>query len=244
MTENSMRLPWTEDQISDRLRMAVQVFWSMRERQQTRQREVGSMDTGDRGTVTGGKHMDSFVDILSEVAFAAGFGQDEIKTRGGLELAGFFRPAKRWDLVIVRNGRLCAAIELKSMAGSYGNNLNNRAEEGVGSAVDLWKAYRQGLLGLQQPFVGYFFLVRDEERSNRAGRDPRPFLRLDEDFSGSSYVTRVGILCQRLVLERIYTSAAFIASLKGSSGEYREPVPALSFSKFVKSLFGHLVGCE
>ena len=36
-----------------------------------------------------------------------------------------------------------AAVELKSQIGSYGNNFNNRAEESIGSAVDLWTAFRE-----------------------------------------------------------------------------------------------------
>ena len=60
-----------------------------------------------------------------------------------MELPGFYRPTKKWDLVVVRDGRLCAAIEMKSQVGpSFGNNFNNRTEEAVGSSVDLWRAYQ------------------------------------------------------------------------------------------------------
>ena len=56
-----------------------------------------------------------------------------------LTLPGFFRPTKLWDLLIINQGGLVAALELKSQVGpSFGNNFNNRTEEALGTAVDLW----------------------------------------------------------------------------------------------------------
>ena len=61
-----------------------------------------------------------------------------------LELPGFFRPTKEWDLLVVKDGHLIAVIEAKSQVGpSLGNNFNNRTEEAMGSAIDLWKSYRR-----------------------------------------------------------------------------------------------------
>lgn len=52
-------------------------------------------------------------------------------------MPGYYRATKDWDFLIVsEKGNLVAAIELKSQVGSYGNNLNNRTEESLGSAED------------------------------------------------------------------------------------------------------------
>jgi type II restriction enzyme len=74
-----------------------------------------------------------------------------------------------WDLLVIHEGRLVAAIELKSQVGpSFGNNFNNRAEEAIGTAHDLWTAYREGAFGKQpRPFVGWLMLVEDA-RASRA----------------------------------------------------------------------------
>ena len=54
-------------------------------------------------------------------------------------IPGFYRATKDWDLIIISpKGDLVAAIELKSQVGSYGNNLNNRTEESLGSSEDFW----------------------------------------------------------------------------------------------------------
>jgi hypothetical protein len=63
----------------------------------------------------------------------------------------------------VSEGHLVLAMEFKSQAGkSIGNNVNNRSEEAVGSAKDVWIAYREGRFGkASAPFLGYLFLLED-----------------------------------------------------------------------------------
>jgi len=73
-----------------------------------------------------------------------------------LTLPGFFRPTKRWDILVIHKEALIAAIELKSQAGpSFGNNFNNRVEEAIGTANDFWTAFRDGAFGDRTPpFAG------------------------------------------------------------------------------------------
>jgi hypothetical protein len=226
-----------------RVRDAVRRMWSVRDEQTHRQLSTGTVDMGNRGSVTGGRHMDAFADLLGELAVAAGFGEQEIRYRSGVEVPGFYRPTKQWDIVVIRRDRLCAAVELKSMAGSYSNNLNNRSEEALGSAADIWAAYRAGTLGLHQPWLGYLFVIRDEPRSRAAVRIPRTLLAADPVFAGTSYVDRYGILCERMVLERQYSAAAYLSAPREAPGTFSEPRPELGFEGFARSFFGHLVGC-
>jgi hypothetical protein len=51
-------------------------------------------------------------------------------------LPGYYRPSKEWDLVVVCENDLVAAIEVKSQVRSFGNNFNNRVEEALGNATD------------------------------------------------------------------------------------------------------------
>lgn len=146
-------------------------------------------------------------------------------------------------MVVVREGRLCAVLELKSQVGpSFGNNFNNRSEEAIGSSADFWVAYREGILGAYQPWIGYFLLVEDAPRSNSPVRLPNAVFEPMPVFRNTSYLERCAILCQRLVLERNYNAAAFLASPRGASGDYSTPDPALGFMPFARSLYGHLIG--
>ena len=88
--------------------------------------------------------MDGFIDLFTELITRAGIPERYIFRKKAVELPGFFRPTKEWDLLVVSNRTLIAAIEAKSQVGpSFGNNFNNRTEEAMGSALDLWTAFRE-----------------------------------------------------------------------------------------------------
>ena len=66
----------------------------------------------------------------------------------------FYRPTKKWDLVVIDRGMLVAAVELKSQVGpSFGNNFNNRTEEAIGNAVDVWRAYEGRYVWRRSPLA-------------------------------------------------------------------------------------------
>lgn len=237
------QFPFSSPALADAVKRAVASYWEGRFGQAKRQIESGGRDTGSRGEVTGGLHLNAFCALLNEVIRSAGFNSNEILFKSGVDLPGYFRPTKKWDIVVVRDNRLCAAIEMKSQVGpSFGNNFNNRSEEAIGSSTDFWVAYREGALGPHQPWLGYFFIVEKADRSTTPVKLAKAVFEPMPVFSGTSYIDRYSILCRRLVLERNYTAAALITSPRGFNGEFEEPSKDLSFEHFVRSLFGHLVG--
>lgn len=236
--------PFSDEVLFRRVAAAVTAYWTGRGGQSERQVSSGASDVGTRSEVTGGSHLNSFVELLCEVVTAAGFQTSEISFKTGVELPGYFRPQKKWDIVVIRNGRLCAALELKSQSGSFGNNFNNRTEEAIGSATDLWTAFREGAIGRHQPWLGYFFLLEDSAKSTRPVSLKPSIFPVMSDFQGTSYAQRYAILCQRLVLERKYTAAALIIAPRGSTGVFSEPDESLGLMRFIKSLHGHLIGCS
>ena len=236
--------PWTEAELANRLTAAVKAYWTGRSGQSQSQGKRGVRDAGTRGEVTGGQHLNGFLKILVEAARSAGFGEDEVRLNTGIELPGFFRPQKRWDMIVVRGNRLCATVELKSQVGSFGNNFNNRSEEAIGTSTDFWTSFREGRLGKETPWLGSFFFLELAEKSTRpVGLKPSLFPPF-EIFHGTSYAQRYAILCERLVLEHKYTRTALILSPRGKVGEFAEPNPQLGFHGFAKSFHGHLIGCR
>ena len=211
--------------------------------QSKRQGSAGGKDVGKLGEVTGGQHLNGVLRLLCDIAQAAGYGDTEIQLNRGIELPGYFRPQKRWDLVVIRNGRLCAAVELKSQAGSFGNNFNNRTEEAIGNSTDFWTAFREGVLGAHAPWLGYFFLLESAEKSTRPVALKKAAFPPLAIFQNTSYADRYAILCERLILERKYTCASLILSPRGGNGGFTEPNETLGFHAFTKSLHSHLIGC-
>ena len=228
-----------------RARDAVKAFWNGREQARRTQATKGSSDQGERASVTTGKNMDGFVDLMVDLVRANGLAQASIyKDRGLLALPGYFRPTKSWDLLVLNGGRLVAAIELKSHVGpSFGNNFNNRTEEAIGTACDLWKAYREGAFrGQTQPFVGWLILMEDARRSRSAVRCRSPHFPVFSEFEGASYLKRYDLLCRHLVKEQLYTVAAVLSSPKAAAetGEYGCLSEMTGLKTFVTSLAGHI----
>lgn len=227
-----------------RLRQAVGAFWTGRSVASARQLEAGRADQGNRGAVTGGKTMDSFRDMVAEVVKRnAPRGADIYRDKSLVVLPGFFRPTKQWDLLVVHDGRLLAALELKSLCGpSFGNNANNRCEEALGSAYDFRQAQREGLFGRgAAPFLGYFILVEDAQGSRTPVRANSPHFPADPAFQGASYQTRMLRMCERMVQQQLYACASVLIAARGTGdGEYASLSAHTSFRHFLTRLAAHL----
>lgn len=224
---------------------AVMAFWGNREKARQKQIESGNADQGERAGVTGGKNMDGFVALVIDLVKGNGLGHAHIHQASTVvTLPGYFRPTKKWDLLVINEGRLIAALELKSQVGpSFGNNFNNRVEEAIGTAHDLWTAYREGAFGKQpRPFVGWLMMVEDTAKSRSSVRDRSPHFDVFKEFQGASYLGRYDILCQRLMQEQFYSSAALLASPRSAvlDGEFCALSDMTSLKTFVTSFAGHV----
>jgi len=224
---------------------AVKAFWGNREIAKQKQVLLGKTDQGERAGVTAGKNMDGFLALILDIIKANGLSEAEVhQKKSMLTLPGYFRPTKLWDLLITYKGELIAAIELKSQVGpSFGNNFNNRAEEAIGMAHDLWTAYREDAFGKQpRPFVGWLMIVEDTLESQRPVRDSSPHFPIFKEFQGASYLKRYDLLCQRLVKEQLYTTATLLAAERAAinTGQFTELSTMTSLRAFVTALAGHI----
>jgi len=223
---------------------SVREFWHTRQNQADSQRLRGQSDQGSRSAVTGGKQMDGFARTVTNLLIEAGIDKKDIFQRVSVELPGFFRPTKEWDIVVVEEGNLIASIELKSQIGpSFGNNFNNRTEEALGTAMDIWTAYREGAFRTSPaPWIGYLLLLEDCPESRRPVGVREPHFPVFSEFVGASYSKRYELFCRKLIRERQYNSACFIiADRKNADLEknYAEPAKDLSAYRFLASLLSH-----
>lgn len=230
--------------LDKRTREAVAHYWATRSAQQTKQAGSGRADHGLRSAVTGGAQMDGFIELFADLIIDSGLSAESLHRKKRLELPGFFRPTKEWDLLVIRDGTLIAAIKAKSQVGpSFGNNFNNRTEEAMGSALDLWTAYREGALGTSpQPFLGYCFMLEDCAASQRSVRVKEPHFPVFPEFVGASYMRRYELFCRKLVLERHYSSTVYLTSNRdtGLKGDYQSPAGDISLDQFARSLVAHV----
>lgn len=189
--------------------------------------------------------MDGFINLFAQFIEDAGVPGSCIHFKKALELPGYFRPTKEWDLIVVRDERLIAVLETKSHVGpSFGNNFNNRTEEAMGSALDLWTAYQEGIFKPSpQPFLGYFLMVEDCTGSSTPIKVQEPYFRVFSEFKEASYLRRYELFCRKLVLERHYTAASFLTSDRdnGAAGLHSEPASDLTVSNFLRALYAQIL---
>jgi len=223
---------------------AVRHFWKVRLSQARRQGRGGSKDAGQRAAVTGGRQLDGFITFVRQLLLDAGLSDEQVVVgRRQAILPGYFRPTKEWDIVAIVNENLLATIEFKSHVGpSFGNNFNNRTEEAIGSAHDLWTAYREGAFSNSpRPWLGYLMLLEECPGSVRKVGVDEPNFPVFQPFKDSSYAHRYAILCERLVRERLYDAACLLTSSakRGPGGQFAEPRPELTVARFAASLESH-----
>jgi hypothetical protein len=213
---------------------AVRAFWS------NRVSALSTAQAGARGQVISGGNLNGFLSLARAVLAHIGLPAASVFTnKGRTALPGYFRATKRWDLLVVHEGRLLAALELKSQVGSFGNNQNNRVEEALGVATDLWAASREGLLDPRPPFLGWLMVLEDAPASRCRVSVEEPHHKVSPLFVGASYAERYRLLCERLLSERLYQGAALVLSDSAegaASGAHR----ALSAPTSAEAMFAAL----
>ena len=186
--------------------------------------------------------MDGFQDLVTSRLIRRGIPESAIHGGWSAEIPGFFRPEKRWDLVVVYAETLVCAVEFKSLIGSFGNNFNNRTEEALGNATDLWTAHRERAYGVATPpWVGFLLMLEEASGSTTSVGVRETHFPVFEQFRDTSHTERCELLLLRLMSERLYSSTCLITSSQkdGLRGDYTEPNDELRFGPFLDSLEAH-----
>lgn len=226
---------------------AVKHFWKSRNQAVDNQRLRGINDRGNRASVTAGKNLDGFTAMIKQLIIDnGGMKEVEIYTEGrrDLTIPGFYRPTKNWDILVMSENRLLAAIELKSQVGpSFGNNFNNRVEEALGNATDLNTAFREGAFGeSQKPFIGYFFVLEECQKSMTPVRFISPHFLVLPEYENTSYAARYDLFCRKLIQEGLYDAATLVLTQSSAinTGAYRNMSTLTSARSFMSILAGKI----
>jgi hypothetical protein len=240
----ALKLDGYENRVAD----AIKSFWTVREREGVRS----------------GKTLDAFVSLFTWIVHNNGLPDAIVLTGRSAQVPGFFRPTKSWDLLIMNHNTLIAAIELKSIADSFGKNANNRNEEALGSGVDIKEAFAEDAFeGLTRLFTGYLILVEDCRETQSSVQIQMKQFRAMEDFmlkpemrqklyvrntkgefpqiEGVSYMKRFDILCRRLMQKNLYTAASVIKTPRSAKtdGSFSSVTIETSIKAFLASLASH-----
>jgi restriction endonuclease XhoI-like protein len=102
--------------------------------------------------------MDGFIDLIADIVHANGLTRANLLRLGQpVSLPGYFSPTQSWDLVVVNEGRLIAAMKLDSVPGELlAKHAGIGCREVLSMAMELRAANRGHIFGEnRQPFVGY-----------------------------------------------------------------------------------------
>jgi hypothetical protein len=226
----------------DELELAIEAYWQAKDAQLAAAEAIQSTAEGTSKAVRGGGHFNPVVNLLARFFLDAGYPASAVGASGTKTiLPGYYRPTKAWDLVVVHRGVLVAAIELKALGGpSFGNNYNNRVEEALGNAGDLARASNESLIGRERPWLGYFFIMEDDETSRRPGGKPQGDAFVAERiWHGRSYQERFSLTGERLLDEGLYDAVCYVVSSRDDPGP-REPSPRLDWRHFCAALQARL----
>lgn len=215
------------------LQHAVAAYWQTKDEQYRAARAINSTAEGTAGAVRAAGQFLAIASLLARFFTDAGYPPASIHTdKGGTVLPGYFRPSKSWDLVVVHDDVLVAAFEMKALGGpSYGNNYNNRVEEALGNAMDVGRLAADRGVGKELPWLGYFFVIQDDEGSRRQVRPQEGRFPADQAWLGRSYQGRFALTGKRLLEEGTYDGVCFLASSPDDPGP-REPARELDWQHF------------
>lgn len=223
-----------DDITAARVDTALQAWVAVRLDQAARSAAMGNAQQGRRSSVTGGRHLDAINQLVVDEIQATGASGLTLRTNRGATLAGYYRASKSWDLVVLKNRVPVLAVEYKSMSGSEGKNLNNRADEIFGMAEDARQAELHGLLP-DRMRRAYVFVMGHNQDSTRPVGVGTSLGKPDREFWEASYIKRMAIMCKRMRDSGLFHMTWAVA-VKEDDFSWYEPDPDVGWLRFAADI--------
>lgn len=218
-----------------RMERALRSWHDSRLSQASSSRDGGRAQEGNRAAVTGGRHLDGISRLVVQEIESLGAPDLTLRVGRHAVLPGFYRPTKAWDLVVLQGDQPVLAVEYKSMQGSVGNNLNNRADEVFGVPEDMRQAERYGMVPRTMRRA-YVFVINLDEESRHVPRIPNVAAgAMDREFLGASYLERAAIMCERMLQTGLY-HLVWMVGVQEKPFAWVEPRAAVGWAAFSKGL--------
>jgi hypothetical protein len=96
-----------------------------------------------------------------------------------------------------------------------------------------------GLLPGEQPWLGYFFIMEDGDKSRSSVRIEKGAFPVEPVWHDSSYQDRAAIFCERLKAEKLYEAVCYITS-SPDDPKPREPVESLDWQRFSAAIHARI----
>lgn len=214
---------------------ALEEWIRAKDEQAATARLAGKAQEGNRAAVTGGRHLRGVNQLIVDELANAGLDDLTLGFDRQAVLPGYYRASKAWDLLAMRDGKPVLTVEYKSMKGSEGKNLNNRADEVFGIAEDLRKAQDHDLVP-RRLVRAYVFLMEVSPAVTQPVRASVNAGTVDPVFEGASYLDRMAIMCERLRDQGLY-DLVWAVGVKTDPVELHEPRDSCGWEEFKAGLW-------
>lgn len=223
-----------------RITRAVDEWINAKQKQAEESQRRGKAQGGSRSQVTGGKHLRGVNQLVVDEIRSTGATDLELKFDRGATLAGWYRNSKSWDLLVLQRGVPILVVEYKSMSGSEGKNLNNRADEVFGIAEDARQAEAHGILPTNLRRA-YIFLMEATPAVLSPVGNGHPYGQPDPIFDQTSYLERMAVMCERLRDSGLYHLVWAVGVIREPIG-FMEPSVRVGWDRFAADLRSGFAG--
>jgi hypothetical protein len=189
------------------------------------------------------RRVEGFHTLVHQLLADNGLPEARVHTRPGLELPGFFMPTRTWDLVVMQEGRLVAAIGIRGRAAqSVENDFVTLGEEALCTGKEMDTLSRRQAFGPGlRPWFGWLVLLEDSPALWRTAPMDPTLLQVLPEHRNSSQAERCERLVRELERHRLFDSCALLLCDEepNQSGDYREPARELGLKRFLGHLASH-----
>lgn len=187
--------------------------------------------------------LEGFHALVSRILTDNGLPEARVHTRHGLELPGFFMPTRPWDIVVMHEGRLVAALAIRvRTAQSLENGFVALGEEALCTGKEMDALCRKQAFGPGlRPWFGWLVLLEDGSALTRPTAVAPTLLQVVPEYRYSTHAEWYELLLRKLERERLFDTCALLLcpEERQQSGNYREPARDLGGKRFLAHLASH-----
>ena len=126
--------------------------------------------------------------LVTDILCDSGLKTVDVKTRTSLELPGYYRGEKKWDLIVVseRSAGPCDGVQVAGRS-FFGNNFNNRSEDtsSVAPTKSSGRIPRRQIRRRIPPAISWIPVpAEDRPEVHKPVRNREPYVEVDPAFKG------------------------------------------------------------
>lgn len=187
--------------------------------------------------------LEGFHALVSRILADNGLPAARVHAGQGLALPGFFLPTRPWDIVVMHEGRLVAALAIRARtARSLENGFVTLGEEALCTGKEMDALCRRQAFGPGlRPWSGWLVFLEDGPALTQPVTVAPTLLQAVPEYRHGTHAEWYELLLRKLERERLFDTCALLLCPEEleQSGSYREPALELGGRRLLAHLASH-----